>query len=117
MVTYTLPLDGEPTQVLRYAQSDGHQPFTAWQDSLRDTRIKAAVATRIGRLRLGLYGDYRVIDRGIWELRIHLGAGYRLYFLRDGQRVVILLCGGDKSSQRRDILKAQRYAEDYRRTR
>jgi putative addiction module killer protein len=113
MVTYTLPLGAEPTEVLRYTQADGYQPFTAWHNAQKDKRVKEAINARIGRLRLGLYGDHRFIDGDVWELRIHFGAGCRLYFLKDGGRLIVLLCGGNKSSQRRDIARAQRCAFEY----
>jgi putative addiction module killer protein len=100
-------------QILRYATPSGRKPVSEWFAAQRDNKVASAVEVRIDRVRIGLFGDHRYIGQGLWELRIHFGAGYRVYFLRDGARVVILLCVGDKRSQRRDIHKAQQHAADY----
>jgi putative addiction module killer protein len=97
-----------------YARSDGMEPFTQWLRGLRDGRTRNRIRQRIARLRLGNVCDARSIGEGVWELRIHVGPGYRVYFGREGEAMVILLCGGDKSSQARDIERAQDYWHDYR---
>jgi putative addiction module killer protein len=74
----------------------------------------ATASQRIARLRLGNFGDAHFVGSGVQELRIHFGPGFRVYFGREGQTVVILLCGGDKGSQDRDIERAQDYWRDYR---
>jgi putative addiction module killer protein len=79
--------------------------FERWLFGLRDLRAQEAVNRRIARLEAGLFGDAKFFE-GIGELRIDHGPGYRLYFVRRGSTVVVLLCGGDKASQRRDIRKA-----------
>ena len=81
--------------------------FARWFAGLRDRRASAYVVNRIDRLALGLAGDAKAVGGGVSELRIHYGPGYRLYFTRRGDRIVLLLCGGDKSSQRADIARAQ----------
>ncbi len=81
--------------------------FARWFAGLRDRRARAHIVNRIDRLTLGLAGDARSVGGGVSELRIHSGPGYRLYFTRRGERIVLLLCGGDKSSQRADIARAQ----------
>ena len=81
--------------------------FARWFAGLRDRRARAPIVNRIDRLALGLAGDARSVGGGVSELRIHYGPGYRLYFTRRGDRIVLLLCGGDKSSQRADIARAQ----------
>jgi putative addiction module killer protein len=68
-------------------------------------------------MQLGHFGKSRNITDGVWELKIYFGPGYRVYYLKEGKNLVILLCGGDKSSQDRDIGRAKIYAEDYRRRR
>lgn len=82
------------------------EAFDQWFRHLTDTRAKARIAVRIDRLAAGYFGDAKVIGAGISELRIHCGPGYRIYFMRRGRYVIVLLCGGDKSSQVRDISRA-----------
>jgi putative addiction module killer protein len=86
--------------------------FEEWHESLRDIRAARKISERILRLEKGLFGDAKFFG-GIGELRIDYGPGYRLYFLRRNNVLIILLCGGDKSSQERDIKKAIRLAEEY----
>lgn len=81
--------------------------FTKWLDKLKDTKAKISIARRIERMSTGLFGDNKFIGDGISELRIDTGAGYRVYYTIDNNRIVILLIGGDKSTQTRDILKAK----------
>jgi putative addiction module killer protein len=87
--------------------------FDKWLKGLRDQRALTKIMIRIARLEGGLFGDAKFFD-GIGELRIDFGPGYRVYFLRRGQELVILLCGGDKATQRHDIAKAREIAERYR---
>lgn len=85
--------------------------FAAWLRSLKDVRAQARIQVRIDRLELGNFGDAKFFD-GIGELRVDYGPGYRIYFARRGNTVVILVCGGDKSSQKRDVAKAIRMAKE-----
>jgi putative addiction module killer protein len=85
--------------------------FRRWLSDLRDERAAERVAQRIARLRNGLLGDAKFFD-GIGELRIDYGPGYRLYFLQRGRTIIVLLCGGDKSSQSRDIKAAKQLAKE-----
>lgn len=84
--------------------------FRTWFADLRDQRAQARIIARIDRLTLGNLGDVKSLSGGLSELRIDYGGGYRLYFTRRGVRVVLLLCGGDKSSQRADIARAREIA-------
>ena len=77
--------------------------FSAWMSALRDVRGKAKIAARIDRLAHGNPGDVAPVGEGVSEMRIHFGPGYRVYFAARGDEVVVLLCGGDKSTQTRDI--------------
>lgn len=86
----------------------------SWESKLKDQRAKAAIAARIFRLANGLPGDVSPVGQGVSELRIHYGPGYRVYFQQRGMEIVILLCGGDKSSQSRDIEMAKRLANEWR---
>ncbi len=88
--------------------------FMTWESKLKDQRAKAAIAARIFRLANGLPGDVSPVGQGVSELRIHHGPGYRVYFQQRGTEIVILLCGGDKSSQPRDIETAKRLATEWR---
>jgi putative addiction module killer protein len=99
--------------VLHYQTAARRIPYQEWFDSLTDRLVKAAVLARVNRLRLGTFGDWESVGDGVSELRIHFGAGYRIYFGRHGQEVVILLAGGDKRSQDADIKTAKRYWKDY----
>jgi|SRR5690625_865264 len=84
--------------------------FDDWLNNLRDRKVKAKIQTRLRRLSLGNPGDVRPIGAGLSELRIDQGPGYRVYFMRHGPVIVVLLCGGDKSSQKRDIALAKTIA-------
>lgn len=86
------------------------EEFAVWLESLRDLRAKGRIATRIDRAQLGNLGDVRFVGGGISEMRIDVGAGYRVYFTRRERIIVLLLCGGDKSSQTRDIARARNIA-------
>lgn len=87
--------------------------FRAWLARLKDPTARSRIARRIDRLVAGNYGDVRPVGEGVNELRIDYGPGYRLYFIRRGQELVILLCGGDKRTQDRDIETAKRIAKEY----
>ena len=84
--------------------------FTDWLAGLKDGAVRGAVVARIKRLALGLAGDVGPVGDGVSELRIHLGAGWRVYFVQHGQAVVVLLCGGAKRTQARDIRRAKALA-------
>lgn len=88
-------------------------PFSDWLASLRDARAVGMVRARLNRMRLGNFGDCRPVGGGVEELRIDYGPGYRVYFGRQGPMAVLLLCGGHKGTQARDILTAQRYWKEY----
>ena len=87
--------------------------YRRWERKLRDSRAKALIAARIFRLANGLTGDVKPVGQGISELRIHHGPGYLVYFKQRGNELVILLCGGDKSTQQNDIDTAQRLAAEW----
>ncbi len=97
-----------------YVTSDGSQPIVKWLDRIKDAKAKAAIFARIARLQLGLFGGAKSLKDGVYELRVDVGAGYRVYYARSGSEVVILLCGGNKSSQAADIAKAKEYWSDYK---
>ena len=84
--------------------------FARWMTKLTDNRIRAKIAARIDRLAFGNPGDVAPVGGGFSELRIHDGPGYRVYFVRRGETLIVLLCGGDKSTQAKDIAKAKTLA-------
>lgn len=88
------------------------ETYRNWARKLRDKRVKALIASRIFRLANGLPGDVSPVGHGISELRIHYGPGYRIYFKQRGEEIVILLCGGNKGTQHRDIKLARQLAEN-----
>jgi putative addiction module killer protein len=104
----------EPTSrtLLNYLTEDGCEPFEEWIKGLRDGKGRGIVRDRLNRIRIGNFGDCRPVGGGVHELRIDFGPGYRVYFGEDGESV-ILLCGGDKSTQQSDIPRAQRLWNDY----
>ena len=86
--------------------------YNRWYDSLRDRQAKVRINVRIQRLLLGNPGDVRAVGEGVSELRINYGPGYRVYFIRQGRSIIILLAGGDKDSQQRDIARALELARN-----
>jgi putative addiction module killer protein/probable addiction module antidote protein len=94
-------------ELLRYQRQDGREPFTEWLAALRDKSAEARIRIRLRRIEAGNLGDCEPVGEGVSELRVHVGAGYRVYFGRHGQRVIILLCDGDKGTQATDIKAAK----------
>ena len=86
--------------------------FAKWFRSLRNHIVKGRIVARIERVQLGIFGDAKSIGDGVHELRMDFGPGYRIYFIRQGERIVLLLCGGDKRSQPRDITRAKQIASE-----
>lgn len=106
-------MDAIPQTVRVYESRQGTRPFEDWLRGLRDSRARQRVRTRINRLRLGNFGDYKTVGGGVCELRVDYGPGYRIYYGRDGAEIVILLVGGDKRRQDCDIQTATEYWADY----
>ena len=101
--------------VFEYLTRDGRNPFREWLMGLKDRAARARIRTRINRVRLGDFGDSKSVGGGVSELRVPYGPGYRVYFGRRGEAVVVLLCGGDKRTQSKDIASAKDYWLDYQR--
>lgn len=93
--------------MIEFRQTD---EFAAWLDGLRDRRAKARIIVRIDRLADGNPGDVKPVGEGVSEIRINYGPGYRIYFVQRGPVLIVLLCGGEKSTQDRDIREAKRLA-------
>jgi putative addiction module killer protein len=94
-------------EIKKLELQNGLTPFDEWFDSLRDMRMQAAVDARLARVRAGNFGDSKFVGEGVFELRMALGPGLRVYYALHGQKIVVLIGGGDKSSQARDIRRAQ----------
>jgi len=87
-----------------------HPQFTAWIDGLKDATVRGVIVARVKRLERGLRGDVEPVGDGVSELRIHLGAGWRVYFTQRGRQLIVLLVGGSKRTQKRDIKRAKELA-------
>lgn len=101
---------------LIYKTCTGAEAYTEYVDSLQDRIGAAKIRVRVTRAELGNFGDHNNIGHGVVELRINYGPGYRVYIGLHGEELIVLLCAGDKSSQRSDIRKALEYWADYKRT-
>ena len=102
-------------ELIIYQTENGKEPFTRWRKSLKDKVTVARIDRRLDRVKEGYYGDHKAVGAGVYELRLFFGPGYRVYLAEEGDTVVLLLCGGDKGSQDRDIGMAQAYWQDYQR--
>lgn len=87
--------------------------FVKWLKSLKDIRAKAAIVLRLKSIEAGNLGDFKQVGNSVAELRFHIGPGYRVYFLRRNQKLILLLAGGDKSTQAKDIARALKLAKEY----
>ena len=108
-------LETHPREIRVYQTESGREPFNEWLSTIRDIETQARIRARLERLEDGNLGDSQSVGEGVFELRIHFGAGYRIYFGQIGNAIILLLCGGDKSSQRRDIKRAKTYWLEYKR--
>lgn len=102
-------------ELILYEQEEGQRPFQNWLMDLKDEIARSRILARMRQVQAGNMGDCAPVGDGMLELRIHLGAGYRLYCGRSGTHLVILLCGGDKASQPEDIQRAKRFWADWKR--
>jgi putative addiction module killer protein len=100
-------------QVREYVTGAGHNPFEYWLLGLKDVKGRAIIGARIDRVSLGNLGDYKPIAEGVSELRLNFGPGYRVYFAFERDKVILLLGGGSKNTQQRDIQRAIYYWKDY----
>lgn len=99
--------------VIIYRDTTGKEPFTEWLNSLRDPKTRRQILKRLKRLESGYCGDCKRLGGGVSELRFFFDPDYRVYYGEDGDKVVVLLCGGEKDSQSRDNRKAQNYWKEY----
>lgn len=102
-----------PKHVIAYVDAEGREPYTDWIKGLRDVMGRKRIIARTKRLAQGNFGDCEPVEEGISELRMFFGPGYRVYFGETEQDIVVLLCGGDKSTQQNDIAKAKAYWQEH----
>ncbi|MEQ6340428.1 MAG: type II toxin-antitoxin system RelE/ParE family toxin [Gammaproteobacteria bacterium] len=102
-------------ELFRYQHEGGREPFTEWLDAVRDKVAQARIRVRLRQVQAGNFGDCEPVGEGVIELRVHVGAGYRVYCGRHGKTVVILLCGGDKRAQATDIKRAKKLWSEWKR--
>ena len=101
---------------VRYLGKGGNAYVLEWLQILRDNTGRIAILARIDRLSEGNFGDHCSVGGGVWELRVDFGPGYRIYYGEDGPTIILLICGGDKSTQTKDIRKAQEVWAGHRRS-
>jgi putative addiction module killer protein len=106
-------MEANHKSILNYTTEDGKEPFREWLNSLRDKTTIARIRSRLERVEQGNLGDIKAVGSGVSEFRFTFGSGFRVYFGQDGDSLIILLVGGDKSSQDKDIGLAQVYWTDY----
>lgn len=99
----------QPREIEVYETPNGQAPFTEWFASIQDTKTQTRIRGRLDRLEKGSFGDCESVGSGVFELRLHFGPGYRIYFGEVDRTIILLLCGGDKSTQTRDIQRAKTY--------
>ena len=100
-------------EIRHYLAVNGRDLFIDWLGKLRDTKAKVAIIRRVNRLELDNFGDHKYLRDGVWELRVDVGPGYRVYYAKAGKSIILLLCGGDKGTQTADIEKACTYWVDW----
>jgi putative addiction module killer protein len=101
-------------KVLHYVAANGRDIFAEWVAGLKDKKARASIDDRVGRMEDGNFGDSKPVREGVFEMRVDVGPGYRVYYARAGARVILLLCGGDKRKQSADISRACKYWTDYK---
>ena len=102
-------------EILHYVTEVNQDPYQEWLDGLRDRSARVPVQRRVDRLALGNFGDHKACRDRVWELRVDLGPGYRIYYLQSGKEIVPLLFGGSKRTQTSDIDRTVNYWQDYQR--
>ena len=104
--------DIKPKQIRFYQTKSGKIPYKEWFDNLKDSKVRHRIRARLDRVELGNLGDFKNLSDGVSELKFSFGPGYRIYFAEQDDIFIILLCGGDKSSQKKDINTAKQYWND-----
>ena len=104
----------QPRELQIYRTPNGREPYTQWFESIRDRETRTRIQSQIDRIESGNLGKPKSVGDGVFELRLQFGPGYRVYFGQVGNTIVLLLCGGDKSSQDRNIKRSKTYWQEYK---
>lgn len=113
MILGEVELEVITRNVLIFSDKNGYEPYTDWIDNLKDKQNQQRIKARVRRLEQGNFGDHRPVGDNVSELRFFFGSGFRVYYAEDGEKIVLLLCGGDKQSQEKDIESAKTYWKEY----
>jgi len=104
----------EGLTLIIYQKSNGKSPLIDWLEcTIQDSTIRARIKNRLRRIELGIIGDYKRVSVNIFEIRLHFGSGYRIYFSKINNAIILLLCGGNKKTQKFDIRIAKEFLSDY----
>ena len=106
-------MEAEKHEVFYYKTRDGKVPFLDWLYSLKNKITRAKIRVQIDRVAAGNFGDHHSVGNGVWELRMNYGPGFRIYYGLAGRKIILILLGGDKKSQEKDIKLAKKCWEDY----
>jgi putative addiction module killer protein len=101
-------------RIRKYRCANGRIPFDEWFNAIKDLRVKARLLKRLDKVQLGNLGDWNSVSDGVFELREHFNKGFRIYYGMEKRTVILLLCGGDKSTQAKDIKKAKQYWQEFK---
>ena len=101
--------------VVHYVSAAGVDVYQEWLDGIRDVTTRVRITRCVDRVKQGNFGDHKFERDGVWEIRLDFGPGYRIYYSKTGETVVLLLAGGDKSSQEKDLRAAVAHLQDYKR--
>ena len=104
-------------EIRHYLTAVGRDPYQEWLDRLKDLTGRVAIQRRVDHMAVGHFGEHKALQEGVWELKMDIGPGYRVYDALESSAIVLLFCGGAKSTQVADIKKAVRYWHDYQRRR
>jgi putative addiction module killer protein len=104
-------------EIRHYLTAAGRDPYQEWLDKLKDLTGRVAIQRRVDRVATGNFGEHKALQEGVWELKMDIGPGYRVYYAMESTTIVLLLCGGVKRTQAADIEKAVRYWHDYQQRR
>lgn len=101
-------------RIRKFRRTNGLVPFDEWFNTLKDVKVKARLLKRLDKVQLGNLGDWGSVGDGVFELKEHFYQGFRIYYGMERRTVILLLCGGDKASQAKDIRKAKQYWREYK---
>ena len=107
-------MTGQEWTIEYHIDESGREPFRGWHESLRDFKAQTVIDAKMARVRLGNFGACQPVGHGVFEFKIDYGPGYRIYYGRIASKIILLLCGGDKSTQQKDIQTAHRFWRQFK---